>query len=565
MMLWSVLSKNNTKWLRHVKHLEYSKNLPLFFLFFLFFFSVLANSAFAEKDVVFSLNQSEYYFRVGEEARIPLIVKNGLDNPVDGMLSYTMTQEINQGGFHYSSSSTQSKSLVLERGERTLLLGFGSSDSPLTLKVDFSYVFNNGTDERVVDLDGVLIHFVSDNTSKTNNAGGGRVQSSSKKYTPSQAQQQWSDSFFQQQEKEMKKMEEMIRNTFGQGSSFGGGIAQQRRRMSAQQQLQNNQLSQDSAALKQQIQEQLRKKEVMKKEFRKAVSKNKEFQAAHQRLVSQGFNLTNAHFDPSSNDSGRFRMDYKKPDGEQLTLKGEMQNDVLKNLQEFNPVKREQMLSALKNDKRFKRLQEHLLDNGFKEAGKEFFQKNNNTGVKVNFINKNNKTSAIQAFFKDGNVSNVKLVENAESEEKRLKFFLLSLLFLFVLGLSSYLIYLKLKRNRKATSVSVSKKPVEKAVFDHKLESKKLLEKSKKLFAQKKFKDAYGLAAQALRLFLSFENGLKKEITNDEIIDFLRKHGKAFKDAKACFDLCSLVEFAKYHANRKDFDKIVSYVEKIVG
>jgi len=67
-----------------------------------------------------------------------------------------------------------------------------------------------------------------------------------------------------------------------------------------------------------------------------------------------------------------------------------------------------------------------------------------------------------------------------------------------------------------------------------------------------------------LRLFLSYENRLNKEITNDEIINFLREHKKEYKEAKECFDLCSLVEFAKYKANKEDFDRIIEKAKKII-
>ena len=92
-----------------------------------------------------------------------------------------------------------------------------------------------------------------------------------------------------------------------------------------------------------------------------------------------------------------------------------------------------------------------------------------------------------------------------------------------------------------------------------------MLEKSKEQFDLKEYKDAYGTAGQALRIFLSYENKLNKEITNDEIINYLRNHKKSYKEIKECFDLCSLVEFAKYEANNKDFEKIVKMVKKVIS
>ena len=67
-----------------------------------------------------------------------------------------------------------------------------------------------------------------------------------------------------------------------------------------------------------------------------------------------------------------------------------------------------------------------------------------------------------------------------------------------------------------------------------------------------------------MRLFLSYENELNKEITNDEIINYLMNHKQKYEEAKECFDLCSLVEFAKYEINKEDFDRIIRYVKKVI-
>ena len=37
-----------------------------------------------------------------------------------------------------------------------------------------------------------------------------------------------------------------------------------------------------------------------------------------------------------------------------------------------------------------------------------------------------------------------------------------------------------------------------------------------------------------------------------------------YKEIKECFDICSLVNFAKYEANEEDFNKIIKTAEKII-
>jgi hypothetical protein len=173
-------------------------------------------------------------------------------------------------------------------------------------------------------------------------------------------------------------------------------------------------------------------------------------------------------------------------------------------------------------------------------------------------MNQNNETASITAEIINNTVKNVDL-KNGEKEKKNYWRIIPILILTALLG---YYAYKKFHRKQEAEKPIIEKK-IEKP-YDHKKESLKLLEKSKKQFASKEYKDAYGTAGQALRLFLSYENKLNKEITNDEIIDYLKQHKKSYKEIKECFDMCSLVEFAKYEANKKDFDKIIKIVRKII-
>ena len=68
----------------------------------------------------------------------------------------------------------------------------------------------------------------------------------------------------------------------------------------------------------------------------------------------------------------------------------------------------------------------------------------------------------------------------------------------------------------------------------------------------------------AIQTYNQILYGLKKEVTNDEIIRYLKNKNNNIKSIKECFDLCSLVEFAKYKTNKKDFEKIIKLGEEII-
>lgn len=495
-------------------------------------------SAYA-KDITFSVNQSEYYFLVGENAVIPLEIDNSYDKQIDGMLSYTTTQQISQRGFSYSSSNTQSKSLTADKGKNTIGIGFGKSDSPAELKVGLSFNYNDGKEQRIVDMDDILIHFVSDSQQKQNQEN--PVRSSSQEY--SQQPQQHSDPFAQQEQQMQKMMDKMLGN-------------KQQQQQSTEQKMQNNQMAQDSSALKQQMQKQFQEQQSIKEEFQKQLVQNEEFQKQHQELLNQGYNLTGGNLDPSSNNTGKFELNYERQDGEQATLKGDMKDGNLDNLQKTTSEDKKNILEQLNHDKEFQEMQKELQNQGFKQKNTEFSQKDDKTTAQLNYINHNNETAAVKAEFVNNTLKKVEL----EKKEDKKRFNWLWLLLIIPLLFIAYLLYKRYAKNPEAEEKQdITEKP-----FDYVAESNKLLEKSKKLFENKNYKDAYGTAAQATRLFLSYKNNLKKELTNDDIIEHLRKHKKQYKEAKECFDLCSLVEFAKYEANKKDFSKIIRICEKII-
>ena len=518
------------------KPMVYKTRKRLVFILLLFMLVIPLVSA---KDITFSLDQSEYYFKTGEDAIINLQTENTYEEQVNGILSYTITQSINQGNFQYSSSNTKSTSFSVDKGETQVPISFGTSDTPMTLDIGlkFSYTMD---ESRIVNLDNIKIHFVSDETQKNNQQN--QVSSSSQEASQSSARQ--NDPFAQQEQ----RMQEMIDQMFGR--------YQQQQPQSAEQRLQNNQLSQDSSALKQQMQQQIQEQQQMKEEFQKELAQNQEFQKEHQELLNQGYNLTNANFNPSSNNTGNFELEYQNQKGEQATLQGQMNNGEMQNLQKNTAESRQQMMEKLQENKLFQEYQQQLQDQGYSLQDMQFTQEQNQTNLQLNYMNQNNETASITAEIVNNTVQNVEL-QNGEKEKKNY-WWIIPLLLL--VGLISYFAYKRIHKKPEAEQKHIEQK-IEKP-FDYKKESLKLLEKSKKQFASKEYKDAYGTAGQALRLFLSYENKLNKEITNDEIIDFIKTHKRNYKEIKECFDLCSLVEFAKYEANEKDFEKIVKVVEK---
>ncbi len=493
------------------------------------------------EDITLSLDQKEYYFKTGENAIINIHAENTYKETINGMLSYTITQLINQGNFQMSSSNTKSTNFQIKEGKTDNQLNFGTSETPILLTVGLSFQYNKD-ESRVVQLEDIKIHFVSEESQKQNTQK--TVSSSSQKTSATQQ----NDPFTQQEQ----RMQQMINQMFGEEP-------QQQQQQSATQKLQNNQLSQDSSALKQQMQKQFQEQQALKEEFQKQLSQNQEFQKEHQELLSQGYNITSGSLNPIANDTGTFELNYQKNNGERATLKGEMNNGQMQHLEKDTPQTRQELLNQLQQNKQFQEYQKQLEQQGFSQQNTEFKTTQNQTDIQVNYLNKKNETAQISAEIINKTIEKVELTKNIETKKKNYWWIIPALIILAILV---YLAYKKLNKKNNNTNhqaIQTEEKP-----FDYKKESKKLLEESKKSFEVKEYKDAYGKAGQALRLYLSYENNLKKEITNDEIIIHLKKQKKEYQKIKECFDLCSLVEFAKYEANKKDFYKIITEIEKII-
>ncbi|MGC9309134.1 MAG: hypothetical protein ACP5D2_00370 [Candidatus Nanoarchaeia archaeon] len=511
----------------------------------LFLFLPLVNaSLFNSGDITFSVDQKEYYFKVGENAIIPLEIDNTYGKQINGMLSYTYTQEINQGGMHMSSSNTQSTSFSVKEGKNTENLNFGTSENPSTLGVGLKFSYTE-KESRIVNLDEIKIHFVSDENQKQNQEN--RQSSSSEKYSaPQQSQQQ--DPFSKMQ----KEIDEMI------------GRNQQQNQQTIQQKMQNNQIGQDSSALKKQMQRQLQEQEQLKQEFQKKLSENKEFQQEHQKLLQQGYNLTSGNIDPTTENSGKFDLQYQKENGETAQLNGEMENGEIKNMQKLTQEDKNRLLQELNQNKDFQKLNKELQEKGFEQKNTEFSLEKDKTKIKTNYKNPLNQTTSISADFINGTIQNVKIDDLDEEDYSKSYLWLWILIIIIILLIASYFIYKKYYNKIKKEVSEIIPVIKKEKPFDYKNESRRLLNKAKDLFNKKKYKDAYEKAGQALRLYLSYKYGLKKEVTNDEIIRHLKDKNKDIISIKECFDLCSLVEFAKYRTNKKDFEKIVKLGEEII-
>ncbi|MBW2989763.1 DUF4175 domain-containing protein [Candidatus Woesearchaeota archaeon] len=491
------------------------------------------------KEITFSVGQKEYYFLTGEEAIINLKTENTYKKGIEGILSYKITQNINQGGFQYSSSNSQSSAFSVSEGENEVPIGLGTSDSPAELTLDLTFSYAEKDDMEVI-LEGIKVYFVQDQQQK----------SSQKDEQKSSSQKKDSGNGNEPSSSRTEQMQQMMEKMFGNG---------QQQSPDTQQKLQNSQMPQDSSALKQQMQKQVEEQQRLKEEFQKELADNGDFQKEHQDLLDKGYKVEKGELNPSSKDTGSFDLQYKDDKGEQASLKGNMQDGEIKDMQKDTPEQRKEMLDKLNNDERFMEMQQKLQSQGLNAKEPEFSIGQNKSTIRIGYEGEGNKTAEISAEFINGSIEKVELKKDSDAKRKSYLWIFLLAAALAAAGILYAYRHKKSKRKEAETEDDEAEEP-----FDYIAESRAMLEKAKELFRKKEYKESYGKAGQALRLYLSYKNKLKKELTNDDMISHLKKNKKPYKEVKGCFDLCSLVEFAKYKANKEDFGRIMEYAEKVI-
>ncbi len=473
-------------------------------------------------DIMFTLDQKEYYFLVNQDAIIPLNISNSYGKTISGNMGYTITQEVNQGGFQYSSTKTQNQPFTVQNGNTTVRINFGTSDTPLTLRISMQFSYNDG-DDKIVELSDISIYFVS-NQSQINNQQN-QQQSSSEKVT--------------------------------QGQQSNNQNNQQQHEQTPQQQLQNNQMNQDSSALKEQIQKQLQQEQQTKEQFDQNLFNNSAVQQKLQNLSDQGYEMTNKDLNAINNDSGDFNLSFKNKQGQNASLSGKMENGKIISLQSLTAEDKQQMLDELMQNKQYQQFNQTLENDGFNQTSIEYQQNGNKTDMQINYINEKNETATITAEFYDTQLQTVTL---DKKDPINSLFWLIPIIGCFTLLLIIYLYYIRKKQYNN--NISIHHEPA--VPFDYRQQADLLLKESEVLFMKKQYKDAYSKAGQALRLYLSYHYGLNKETTNDEIISFLRGKKERFDHIRSCFNLCSLVEFAKYKANDHDFNTILNIAKNTI-
>ncbi|MBW2967014.1 hypothetical protein KY362_00865 [Candidatus Woesearchaeota archaeon] len=320
-------------------------------------------------------------------------------------------------------------------------------------------------------------------------------------------------------------------------------------------QVKNNQMDQDAGALKQEMAEQREEYEQMMNSLAQKMQTDSKFSEQHQKMLEQGYQVKGAEIEPETNDTGDFKVNYEK-EGETASLSGRIENGTVGEMSKRDSALEKQMMESLAQDPQFQQMSSQLASQGFNQTSLEYELGENVSQMKMEYSNAAGETAEITAEFSGTNVTRVEM-EVEEKKVSRKKDFLILLVFVLI-GVALYLLYRKRygKKGSASGGAVDSEKPI-----NHRKEAKKMLAEAKKKFEAGEAKDAYELVGRAVRFYHSYELGYRRELTNVQTVNALKGHKAGYSEVQKCLNMCGMVEFAKYKANKKDFDTIYSIAE----
>lgn len=339
---------------------------------------------------------------------------------------------------------------------------------------------------------------------------------------------------------------------------------QKRQTHNTQNKLQNNQMNQNADQIKNDIYDQAEEQEKTREEFRDNLARNEDFIKEHQKMLNDGYNATTAEIDPETNNTGSFQVNYQNKKGETAQIKGRMNDGTMESLNSITEEDRKEMTEKLEQNEKYQKLKKELQDKGFNESQISFEPSENMTRIEQEFHNSQGDKKKITADYVNKTIQNVTKNEKQEENNKNNDYALFWILLFAMIMISCFFIYRKYFRKKHVRMDKEPKITKKKKSFDWKKESNILLEKAQKLFDSGQGKDAYGKVSEAVRLYLSYNNDLKKDLTSSDLIRELKKNKKEWEKIKECLDICSMAEFARYKTNKSDFEKIMDIGKKII-
>lgn len=214
----------------------------------------------------------------------------------------------------------------------------------------------------------------------------------------------------------------------------------------------------------------------------------------------------------------------------------------------------------LPNNKTYKQAIEDLRETGYKPSTGSLIITHNETRVVELFRTPDGKNATVTSVIRNGTVEEVTVKKEETVPVGWYLGFVLLLILACLCAWAGYRYYLKRTLHTDPEPADLIKEP-----RDIRRETEEILIRAEALFSERKEKDAYALAGQGLRFYLSHILGTGTADTNGEIISLMKKNGKDSREVQNILNRCVMVEFAKSDGEEEEFRSIVSGIRNIVN
>jgi len=480
----------------------------------------------------------DYYFGLGESADVPVAVTSTYDHDIDGTLQFTTTEQLQNTGMVMMSTKNKVYSHTVPPGDSSLTLSAGTSDAEKTVTVNVAYDYT-ATSAIQVTLPEIRIHFVADQqqqaqgsqapVTSTSGAGTGSVPSSSSV--------------------------QIVQQTVSAQQQAG-------RDGTAQQALQNNQMAQDAGALKEQLRREAEQQETEKTAFEEALSRDPLLASVNESLAAEGFAKVSQASNPSSATTGTFSQEYRNAAGETATIAGSMENGAVPSVTETSaaPVN---VTAPLAANATYQSAATQLAGQGFsRNTSTLTYSAGGGATVNLTYQDPQGKRAFVNATTDGKDVTQISVEVEPDAPFDYVPVLAAAAIAVVVLG-AAWILYRRFRRPG-APPILPARPPVPEEPFDHRKAARELLNRAEQAYRDGREDDACSHAGRAIRVFLSWEHGGCREMTNTELLAFLPPGTGQAGTIREILDRCSDVEFARGTLGPDEFPRMADAIRRMI-
>jgi len=505
-------------WGRNVQGLFFMKFTGILVILAVFLCIPAAGAA----EVALSTPQSEYYVLTGEEAIIPLTLVSTYDHDITGTLSQVMIPG-NSGGSS-SAGKIQSRVFSAFTDSRTASLPVGRSETPADyrLVLTFSYPEDGG---RISTLGEIRIHFVTDPDDKNPDENPLiSTDSANPQITPTPV-----------------------------------SVSQESpEKQTAESKLQNNQLSQDTTALKNQMMQESNQSEKSMSDILDYIMNDPLTTPLMQSLTGAGFTLEKTDISPVSDTSGTFLLTYSSG-----TMKARIKGVVKETRVQFaeessgDPIP---LPDALLENTTFNEYGTRIADKQFLRKMSSINVTPDMTAVDLVYSNPQNRILHVNAVIENRTVTRLE-TDNPDDLFPQL---VSALALICAIILSAGIWYLA--RHRPIENVDLGNEPgVPGTIRDLRKSAEQLLNEAEEDARRGIYPEAYRKTGRALRIICSHESGTGHELTNQDVEQLLCSGSGNAKKMMGILDRCRAVGFAKGTPEPGEIREMIRYSRNLLS